>query len=151
MKTGNIALRTLLLSCNRLWWMLSNSKKKKIWEEKKIKYQTLYFCDDYCIWNNSCQQRGSIGLCGWSSPCLPRRMLPWRSERSSSWTPVSRNRRSSIPPGSTDPELFKAWTGLPQASAHSGCLLFFIILCMCVSKRESDVFALKSFCTAMTI
>lgn len=48
------------------------------------------------------QQRGSIGLCGWSSPCLRQPTLPWRSEKSSSWTRASRNRRSSTPPGSTE-------------------------------------------------
>lgn len=54
------------------------------------------------------RQKGSTGLCGWSSPCLLRPMLPWRYERSSSWTRASKSRRSSTPPGSTEAEAH-AW------------------------------------------
>lgn len=49
-------------------------------------------------------QRGSIGLCGWSSPYLPPPTLQWLLEKSSSWTRASRNRHSSTPSGSTETE-----------------------------------------------
>ena len=47
-------------------------------------------------------QKGSIGLCGWSSLCHHPPMRLWQSERSSSWTLASRSKHSSTPPGSTD-------------------------------------------------
>lgn len=57
-------------------------------------------------------QRGSTGLCAWSSPCPRPPMLPWQSERYSSWTQALRSRLSSIPPG------------LTKTNAHSPYLFF---------------------------
>lgn len=86
------------------------------------------------------RQRGSIGLCGWSSPCLPQPTLPWQSERFSSWTLASRNRRSSTPPGSTETKTHSGtnWTAAAgcKAPVYCGYLLLWVFLSvLCVWMR----------------
>lgn len=81
-------------------------------------------------------QRGNIWLCGWSSPYLLLLMLPWQSEKSSSWTLASRNRRSSTACGSTDTEMPSVinWTAAEgcKAAVYCGYLLFLTVWIMVI-------------------
>lgn len=86
-------------------------------------------------------QRGSIVLCGWSSPCHRPPMLLWQSERSSSWTLASRSKHSSTPPGST--EIKHQCHKLDcccrlQSTVYTGYLLLWVFLSLLLRVDESN-------------
>lgn len=87
------------------------------------------------------RQRESIAPCEWSSPYLPRHMLLWQSERSSSWTPALRSKHSSTPRGSTETQTPSCHNLDCCGRLRSTCTLWLLTVlrvfkCITVPERE---------------